>query len=909
MTRHVAQMVKSGQIDLARAREFLKQFGGKVRDLGSEFKPMSSKAVTAFHDIGKSANSELGKAANSGKKHTDKLRRDVVGNVKAMGDGVRGGLENIVNNTNKALKGFGVKKQQYVAFEAERANLPQGNQRGGIIHALRGTLVPGRGNGDRVPAMLEPGEVVVNKRAVAAAGGARRVNRINQMIPRFATGGVAEPPGDPGSEVVQAAYAQEVGAFLRKFNMDLTQGYNPGGPSVSPGHLSLSAAPSLDVTPLDGNWDGLFAKGLQWALSQGMQVGYDGQYGTQSWSNHGEGNHAHIDWKSGGKLGGAIAKIKDMVLKGPAGPLRDMGQRALDKSVDGANQMLSKMMPGPDAMGIGTYKGPLDRVFPATSLASPGVQLSPAQVKSVMRPAGLPSVFSGIAVDESGNHPGIIGYDPGGTRGLGLWQITTGFNDDIIRKYGGETQMRNPVRNALAAAAIFARQPSAWAASGNAMQKGGIVGMQGGGVAGQGGEDPKTPLHDWFGMMYTKPIVGRMKEIVGNIGPAPVRFENMSNQYGKALDHSELATVAGAGDYTDPNGVMTWGIVDGRTAVGGLGSDAGQGWLDMQLLELLDLRNKMLAAKKVVEALTGFVKGKIKALTGPKGYIKKAADLLKDAERIYNNLKRDVERLQRQISELEKIKNPTREQAMRLADKKVQLHDTVDKLAVAKQKLDDAKFRAGAVEDVAGAFTARQGGLGETLASILTGGADDGSWPSLESLQGRTGKAGEIFDVQTEIAAALRSFGESTTGIPSDVPGSTGSTAAADLAGQLTADDVAHLQKELALSQAQYGVFAQLGLRRGGVVPALAAGGKIASGGWALVGEQGPELARLPGGAQVYPNTESQSIMEPQPVNVRVFIGDRELTDIVRVETDDRLTRLTSHATARGGVPGRKAGR
>jgi hypothetical protein len=55
-----------------------------------------------------------------------------------------------------------------------------------------GTAVPGRGMGDKVPALLEPGEVVWNRNAVAAMGGPAIANRMNSMIPRFATGGIVD---------------------------------------------------------------------------------------------------------------------------------------------------------------------------------------------------------------------------------------------------------------------------------------------------------------------------------------------------------------------------------------------------------------------------------------------------------------------------------------------------------------------------------------------------------------------------------------------------------------------------------------------------------------------------------------------------------------------------------------------
>lgn len=56
---------------------------------------------------------------------------------------------------------------------------------------------------------------------------------------------------------------------------------------------------------------------------------------------------------------------------------------------------------------------------------------------------------------ESGGDPRAVGHDPGGTTGLGLLQITTGFNDHIIRRYGGRSGMFKPLRNFLAARDVF----------------------------------------------------------------------------------------------------------------------------------------------------------------------------------------------------------------------------------------------------------------------------------------------------------------------------------------------------------------------------------------------------------------------------------------------------------------------
>ena len=72
----------------------------------------------------------------------------------------------------------------------------------------RGGSVPGRGSGDRVPAMLEPGEGIINRNAVAAMGGAQAIHAINRAIPRFASGGVvaraAKAAGFRGANLIRA---------------------------------------------------------------------------------------------------------------------------------------------------------------------------------------------------------------------------------------------------------------------------------------------------------------------------------------------------------------------------------------------------------------------------------------------------------------------------------------------------------------------------------------------------------------------------------------------------------------------------------------------------------------------------------------------------------------------------------
>jgi TP901 family phage tail tape measure protein len=92
-------------------------------------------------------------------------------------------------------------RAEYLASVAAReARNDRGVQTGGIIRAQEGmntsAWVPGKGEGDRVPALLEPGEFVVNKKAAKQYGG--MLEELNwNVAPRFMRGTppVGQMPG------------------------------------------------------------------------------------------------------------------------------------------------------------------------------------------------------------------------------------------------------------------------------------------------------------------------------------------------------------------------------------------------------------------------------------------------------------------------------------------------------------------------------------------------------------------------------------------------------------------------------------------------------------------------------------------------------------------------------------------
>src|SRR3954447_18714042 len=88
-----------------------------------------------------------------------------------------------------------------------------------------------------------------------------------------------------------------------------------------------------------------------------------------------------------------------------------------------------------------------------------GGRLTPSQAAAGAEAAGMPGqAMSQVYHGESDYDPTAVGHDPGGTRGLGLGQVTTKYNDDVIRRFGGEQAMLNPVNNFLAQRMIYDRQ-------------------------------------------------------------------------------------------------------------------------------------------------------------------------------------------------------------------------------------------------------------------------------------------------------------------------------------------------------------------------------------------------------------------------------------------------------------------
>ena len=724
-------------------------------------------------------------------KKSAKMAVGVASNVRAMGDaaaGPGGGIDTLVSSANKALSGMGVAKAKFVTYTPKKSG---GGNPNVTYSQTGGIMVPGSGTGDKVPAMLEPGEVVWNRNAVRKMGGAQRANSINRKIRRhgmqhFASGGIV--PGDTGG--LHAGILGLVSSLYKRFGGSVTSGLR----ATDSGSLH-STGQAADYVPAD--WKGASAavNRIGGSLLEGIYnpgsfggspVSWDtgsrvpSSFWGSEWGNHLD--HIHLAVADGTKaaVAGMAKSIREVLMKGPKGGLLDVGNAILGRVHEELNAYIAKVAPsmaGVTGEGVSSsYTGPLDRVFPHwTSLASPGIQFSRDQVDQVRRGAGLPSVFTEVAWRESGWHPGIMGTDPGGTRGLGMWMITTGFNDALIRKYGGEDQMANPVTNSKAAKELYnagGLQP--WAPSGP-YQRGGIVGLQRGGVVylAAGGDPGKTK-------------------------PEEPKYVNEDGDPWKKGDGKKIQT-------------------------GEAGFSEGTYYLDK--------------LKKIAERIKKM--GRKRALVAEK--ITNAED---DASRPHSEAGSET--------------------GPKEYGKQIRLNEHL--LAMLRETRDSALGGIARAKDFL-PHTVKDGQQFRGIEALSK------NWRGVvREMQGLTGDGGEIRTLRSHLAElryGLKNPGDALTNT--------------DAVNELQAERIANLERALAVSQAQYGVFA------GG----FARGGRIPAGAWGLVGENGIETVSGP------------ATVSPGAPEIRVVIEDNR----TRVLVDGREVKAEVHRAMNGAArSGRYAG-
>ena len=732
-------------------------------------------------------------------KKSAKMAVAVATNVRAMGDaaaGPGGGIDTLVSSANKALSGMGVAKAKFVAYTPKKS---KGGNPNVVYSQAGGIMVPGSGTGDKIPAMLEPGEVVWNRNAVRKMGGAQRANSINRKIRRhgmqhFASGGIV--PGDTGG--LHAGILGLVSSLYKRFGGSVTSGLR----ATDSGSLH-STGQAADYVPAD--WKGASAavNRIGGSLLEGIYnpgsfggspVSWDtgsrvpSSFWGSEWGNHLD--HIHLAVADGTKaaVAGMAKSIREVLMKGPKGGILDVGNAALGRVHDELLAYMQRVAPSVSAsMG---REGPSLKSLPA-SLQKYNHQWPFDSADTIPHNAidamtnwqGLPSWFDRISIGESSDQPGAVGYDAalgyGNTVGYGLFQITDPYGNAAVKAVTGGSdykEMLNPILNTMAAKYMYDHASS---------------------------QTPNTVGFPWYGTSALQR--GGFVHLAGGGDPA---------KDGKKGDGPKYVNTDG-----DP-----WKKGDGKKIqVGEVEFSEGTYYLD-KLKKLADRIKKI---------------GRRRSFTSEK--IANAED---DASRPH--------------SEAGSETGP-REYA-----KQIRLNEHL--LAMLRQTRDLA---LGGIDRAKGfqRHTIKGGSQYRGIEELSK------NWRGIvRDMQGLTGDGGEIRTLRSHLAElryGLKNPGDALTNT--------------DAVNELQAERIANLERALAVSQAQYGVFA------GG----FARGGRIPAGAWGLVGENGIETVSGP------------ATVSPGAPEIRVVIEDNR----TRVLVDGREVKAEVHRAMNGAArSGRYAG-
>jgi hypothetical protein len=404
---------------------------GRLKDqANADFKAVQKAAKDYGHGANSAMQQELADMGVKGSKNARHVRNEIVKAFEQMVTGVGGlsnesadalytALTNMGRNADSVLHALGLPlpkwrvKQMGEYVRQKTSHLP----------AQRGAYVPGTGDGDRVPAMLEPGEYVLNKKLVSSVG--RHVlDRLNfGEVPRFQRGGTAPAWGQhPG---LHGAIARAVGQIQARFPLQVASTTDHSRLTTS-GNVSnhvlglaadLSAAP--DVMRRASAWirrtmgsallEGIHNPGLSIKGGKSVPPSF---WGSAVWAQH--SSHIHIALRS---LAGAAAALEDTVRRqkiiGPPGAMRDATQAIADRVRRGLNRYIRGQDFGAD-----------------TEHLSAGA-MSKAQLRSLWvrarGPRNVANMAAAIALAESGGIPNRNNADRPGDGGhhiaAGLWQI------------------------------------------------------------------------------------------------------------------------------------------------------------------------------------------------------------------------------------------------------------------------------------------------------------------------------------------------------------------------------------------------------------------------------------------------------------------------------------------------------
>ena len=250
--------------------------------------------------------------------------------IAALGRGVINGM---IDLFNKAIGAINNATPGRISLPGPAPDIPGIPDIPLVARLHRGGKVPGRGRGDKVPALLEPGEYVVRRPAVAKAGVAFMQALNDGVLPAMRDGGLVASAADARQ---RQRTITRLGPFLAsRFGLRLTSGYRDPQHNASVGGAPNSwhtrgTASNPGAYDLVGPWPQMRAA-LAWVRQNvpGLDEAMIENYGGSGWHLHvgGTGVMQFTGATSGG-AGQPATSTPGRAPRTPRGPSRAQKQRA-----------------------------------------------------------------------------------------------------------------------------------------------------------------------------------------------------------------------------------------------------------------------------------------------------------------------------------------------------------------------------------------------------------------------------------------------------------------------------------------------------------------------------------------------------------------------------------------------------
>jgi hypothetical protein len=932
--------------------------GNKIAKIGDEFARMKSGAILNLKDLRKETGANFRAIADSMGTNSARGQRYVEKNFKlAVGDIVdfkRRGIINasqagqtiaalLKNNTGRgkdALEKNMLAAERAIARTMSRSgkitqqgtdliralmvnamknmglspdtirmslNKRESAKKGPVTPGQTGMVVTGgKPHGDSVHALLERGEVVINRKAVQKMGGPDAVNQINRNVPRFQKGGIAGMVG-AANKLDQAHFPYlwgggHQGSPAPFGPMDCSGAVSyvlqHGGvqiPTMVSGALAGAGKPGPGKVTVFANPTHTFMRiGNRYFGTSGANPG-----GGAGWfPDPGAGYRSRFAERHFAATGDIAERVPRLTVNAPDSGIKTIVQGALDATRRGANRKLRGV--ASTALGGGDIGDP--GPFGGGGGAGANRKLGARMAKSLYGWGGgqfraLNKLWTGesgwvtTADNPNSDAYGIPQALPGSKMASAgrdwatnpATQIKWGLGY-IRDRYGNPSNAYNE---------WLARSPH-W------YQKGGVVGGKDAHWGALGALGSQRQVDSFLGRHRPKALAGPLGKVLNktlsalrhtkNAKKRGTRMRQLEKRFRKDLGlpaklQDQMKFVSGAaelfGQRADNAASLNVENDDGTTTLGVLqGKDQG-GWLNEQLGALLGWRNMILDATAIIEKRR-----------------KQAMELLKKARKRLVQVKAT-------IKSVTKVQDKRRDQ----------LRELRKKPKVNKNKIADLRKVIMRTEGWLGGRQREETGLETIVPTLkarigtLTGDNGLGGLSSnLVDLQGIGGPmnkikgvpplgtipGGSIFDVQL----SLRDLATKATATASDSP--------------VTDDTNIELLKQLlreanlrtAVSERQFDIFKNFDATSG-AGPFM---GAFARGGVALVGERGPELAHLPSGTRVHSAADTAALVSP---NWQIIVNG-DIVNVPRGKQPIETRQLHARdirASNRSPLPGRGGGR